>query len=85
MRIEPDDETEYHSVIGNRQLLLQGPGYGRLETQLEFRMGSQYAAVVRKCLTAGMTSGGGLDEDFEDSIEVQQDTLTTLKRLLSAL
>ena len=48
-------------------------------------MGHEYAGVVRKCLTAGTTLNEDLNEDFENSVELQQDTLATLRRLSSVL
>jgi hypothetical protein len=83
--ITPADDAEYYHIAGERERLLQDPGYRRLGRELEFRMARVYARVVNNCLHAGMTSTGGLDEDFEYSIEVQQETPATLRRLLDAL
>jgi Prion-inhibition and propagation len=85
MSIAPADDTENYHMMSQRQRLLQGPGYDRLRSELEFRMGHAYARVVRSCLYAGMTSNGGLDEDFENSIDVQEDVLATLRKLLGAV
>lgn len=81
----PVDDTEYYHMMSERYGILQGRGYDRLESELDFRTGRAYAQVVRTCFTAGMTEAGGLEEDFEDSIDVQQDILVKLRRLLSAL
>jgi Prion-inhibition and propagation len=85
MIVSPLHDTEYYQMVSERQRLLQDSGYGRLERELEFRMGLEYARVVRNCLTAGMTATGGLGEDFEHSIEVQEGTLATLKQLLAVV
>lgn len=83
MSIAPEDEAEYSRMANERQQLLQDLGYGGLRRELEFRMGLEYAGVVRNCFDAAMTSNGGVDECFDDSIEVQQETLATLRRLSS--
>ena len=83
--IAPADDTEYYHMMSGRQRLLQGQDCDRLRSELEFRMGHAYARVVRNCLTARMDSDQGLDEDFENSIDVQEDILAKLRKLLNAV
>ena len=85
MCIAPSDDTEYYHMMSERQRLLQGTGYDRLRSELGFRVGNAYTRGNRYCLYAGMTSDGNLDEDFENSIVVQEDILATLRKLLDAV
>ena len=69
-------------MVSIRQhLLLQDLEEGRLGKELEFRKGRESAGIARSCFGAGIASRGKFDEEFEDSIDVQQDVLATLKRL----
>jgi Prion-inhibition and propagation len=81
----PDEEAEYYHRASSTLLSEQGSDYDRLERELGFKMGHEYAAVVRKCFSAGTTLNGELDEYSEDSVELQQDTLARLRRLFNVL
>ena len=81
----PKSDTEYYSMLGEKQRLLRETGPGTIYADLEFKMGVRYSQVVLKCINATAVSGGEDEEGFDDTLEVQEECLETLKALAAAI
>lgn len=84
--LEPRDNAEFYLMSGEKQRLLGETGRGSIYAELEFNMGAAYAQIVARCLHASSGVKNGVDEeDFDDSLDIQENSLATLHRLLEVV
>jgi Prion-inhibition and propagation len=85
--LEPRDDAEFYLMLGEKQRLLGETGRGSVFAELKFNMGAAYAQNVARCLQASSQSVkiGADDEDFDDSLDIQENSLATLHQLLEAV
>ena len=83
--LTPRDDAEYYSVIKERQMLLEERGNGSILIEIEFRMGNVYSKLVMDCLHAATKSSILGDEEFDDTLDVQENIVSTLRSMLEAL
>lgn len=83
--LAPGNDTEYYSMIKEKQRLLEERGSGSIRAELEFRMGNAYSKLVMACLQAETGSGSSVEEEFDNSLDVQETIVSTLRSLLEVL
>ncbi|CAD6569584.1 MAG: hypothetical protein ASARMPRED_002956 [Alectoria sarmentosa] len=83
--LAPRDDAEYYSMVKERQRFLEERGSGSIRAELEFRMGHVYNKLVMDCLHVGTVSASSADEEFDDSLDIQETIVSTLRNLLEAL
>ena len=83
--LAPSDEAEYYSMVKEKQSLLEARGSGSIRAEVEFRMGHVYSQLVMDCLYAGTLSSSSADEEFDDSLDVQETMVSVLRNLLKVL
>jgi serine/threonine protein kinase len=84
--LEARDDAEFYSMFGEKQRLLDETGRGSIYAELNFNMGTAYAQAVMRCLQAGPYVKRGVDdEDFNDSLDIQENSLAILHRLLEVV
>ena len=54
-------------------------------TEFEFRMGNVYSKLVMDCLHAETKSSSLADDDFDDSLDIQEKVVSTLRSMLEIL
>ena len=54
-------------------------------SEIEFRMGNVYSKLVMDCLHAETTLSSLTDEDFDDSLDVQENIVSMLRTMLDIL
>lgn len=83
--LAPRDDAEYYSMVKERQRFLEERGSGSIRAELEFRMGHVYNKLVMDCLHVGTVSTSSADEEFDDSLDIQETIVSTLRNLLEVL
>ncbi|CAD6584444.1 MAG: hypothetical protein ASARMPREDX12_001659 [Alectoria sarmentosa] len=83
--LAPRDDAEYYSMVKERQRFLEERGSGSIRAELEFRMGHVYNKLVMDCLHVGTISTSSEDEEFDDSLDIQETIVSTLRNLLEVL
>lgn len=83
--LEPQDDAEYQFMFGEKQRLFDETGRGNIFAELEFNMGAAYTQAVMWCLEAGPDVHGVDDEDFDDSLDIQENTLAIFCQLLEVV
>lgn len=84
--LEPQDDAEYHFMFGEKQRLFDETGRGSIFAELEFNMGAAYTQAVMWCLEVGPDVTHGVDdEDFDDSLDIQENTLAIFHQLLEVV
>lgn len=81
----PENDAEYYSLIREKQRLLEERGSGSIRSELEFRMGNAYSKLVMDCLQAEAESSSSSEEEFDDFLDVQETTVSTLRNLRGVL
>lgn len=81
----PRDDMEYYEMVKEKQRLLDEQGSGSIKAETEFRMGVVYSELVMDCLHAGTKSSSSADEEFDDSLEIQESIVSTLRNLLAVV
>ena len=72
-------------MMKEKQRLLEERGSGSIRSELEFRMGNAYSKLVMDCLQAETGSSSSPQEEFDDSLDVQETIVSTLRSLLEVL
>lgn len=83
--LAPKDDAEYYSVIKEKHRLLEERGSGSIMSEVEFRTGNVYSKLVMDCLHAETTSSSLTDEDFDDSLDVQENIVSMHRNMLDVL
>ena len=83
--LAPENNAEYYSMIKEKQRLLEERGSGSIRSELEFRMGNAYSKLVMDCLQAEAGSSSSAEEGFDDSLDVQETIVSTLRNLRGVL
>jgi hypothetical protein len=84
--LEPQADAEYHFMFGERQRSLDETGRGSIFAELEFNMEAAYTQAVMWCLEAGPDITHEVDdEDFGDSLDIQENTLAIFRQLFEAV
>lgn len=81
----PKDDTDFYALIKAKQRLFEEQGTGSIRAELEFRMGNIYSKLVMDCLHAETQSSSSENEEFDDSLDVQESIVSTLRRVLEGL
>lgn len=79
------DATEYYSMVKEKQRLLEERGSCSIRADLEFQMGKVYSKLVMDCLNAEPNPSSSADEEFDDSLDVQETIVSTLRKLLEVV
>ena len=84
--MEPRDDGEFYLMLGEKQRLLDETGPGSIFAELMFNMGAAYTKIVATCLQASpCLKARADDEDIDDSLDIQENSLATLHRLLEVM
>lgn len=83
--LTPQSDTEYYSMVGEKQRLLRETGPGTIYAGLEYRMGMVYSQIAMKCLHVTSVSTGNDDDEFDGTLDVQHECLAKLKALAAAI
>ncbi|CAF9909703.1 hypothetical protein IMSHALPRED_008447 [Imshaugia aleurites] len=81
----PRNDTEYYLMVKEKQKLLEELGTGSIRAELEFQMGNIYSKLVMDCLHAERKCSSSADEELDDSLELQETIVSTLRNLLDVL
>ena len=81
----PQNDKEYYSMVGEKQRLLRETGPGTIYAGLEYRMGVVYSQVAMRCLHATTISAGNDDDEFDGTLDIQDECLAKLKALAAAI
>ena len=71
---------DFYAILEAKQALLDRRGHRSVHADLQFHMGKAYTSMVMDCLTA---AEGPISEEYDDSVEIQEATVATLRALLS--
>lgn len=83
--LEPRNDAEYYSMVGEKQRLLRETGPGTILSELRHRMGTAYGRIVMNCLHAPTNQLGKDDEEYDESIDIQEESLTALQVIAAAI
>lgn len=83
--LAPLDDIEYYSMVGEKQRLLRETGPGTIIADLKHRIGETFTNVAMKCLHAPTEATGQEEDDFDDSLNIQEECLIALRELAAAL
>lgn len=83
--LEPRNDAEYYSMDSEKQRLLHETGPRTINADLQYRMGTCYSQIVMRCLHASESQEGEDEEEFDQSIAIQEESLTTLKQLAAVI
>ena len=68
-------------MINEKQRLQEERGSGCIISKLKLRMGNAYSKFVMDCLHAEAGSSSSAEEEFDDSLDVQETIVSTHQRL----
>ena len=83
--LTPRNDAEYYSMVGEKQRLLRETGPGTIHAELHYRMGAAYSQTVMECLHAATSQAGRDELDFDDSLDIQEESLATLRGLAAVV
>ena len=76
--IASNGNAEYYTILRYKASLLGATGQGSIISELGFLTGEAYSKIVATCLTAAEWS---VDDEFDDSIEIQERNVGVLRKL----
>jgi hypothetical protein len=86
LALESQDDAEYQFIFGEKQRFFDETGRGSIFAELEFNMGAVYTQAVMWCLEAGPDVTHGVDDgDFDDALDIQENTLAIFRQLLEVV
>ena len=83
--LAPKDDAEYYSMVREIQNSLEEQGSRSIRAGLEFRTGNVYSKLVMDCLHAETQSSSLADDEFDDSLDLQETIVSTLRNMLGSL
>ena len=81
----PENDSEYYSMVGEKEKLIRETGLGTIHADLCYRMGFAYSQIVMICLHAATNQMGSDKDDMVYSLDILEESLTNLRGLAAAV